>query len=144
MKKSLKKLANKQIALLASVAAFVALVSFAVTFTITSNKATSQTRCAGVCVALREDKAEPDTLTVKKGSFVQFNSADGKTHSLSRGKGGKTHSHSGKFTSGEFKADEAWRVQFKEEGSFFFHDHFNPKINVLVVVYKPGKDYKVE
>lgn len=96
------------------------------------------------CVALTETGAQPDTVTVKKSSFVQFNSADGKTHSLSLGKGGEEHEHTNKkFQSGDFNGDEAWRVQLNDEGSFFFHDHYNPKINILVVVYTPGKDYKI-
>lgn len=93
-------------------------------------------KCNAVCVYL-EDKAEPDTLTVKVGEYVQFNSNDGKKHSLSLGKGGEVHEHNGPFSSGEFKADEAWRVQFKEPGTYYFHDHFDPAINILLVVYDP-------
>lgn len=104
----------------------------------------AETPCQDICVDLREYKADPETLTVTVGSFVQFNSADGKSHDLSLGKGGEEHSHQGKFRSGEFQANEGWRVQFNEEGSFFFHDHLNPKINVLIVVYTPGKEYIIE
>jgi plastocyanin len=100
----------------------------------------SQYACEGTCVALMADKAEPDTLTVKAGEYVQFNSADGKAHSLSLGLGGKEHQHKGPFSSGAFQADEAWRVQFKEPGTYTFHDHLNPNINVLVVVYQEGTD----
>ena len=57
--------------------------------------------------------------------------------------GGEEHVHEGKFSSGEFKADEAWRVQFNDAGTFFFHDHLNPKLNILVVVYTPGANYKI-
>lgn len=105
---------------------------------------TASCRKDDVCVSLAEDKTNPDTIAVPRGSFVQFNSADGKSHSLSLGKGGESHTHNGNFSSGEFKADEAWRVQFNDEGTFFFHDHFNPKINVLIVVYTPGKEYKIQ
>lgn len=123
------------------------IVGFAVVYSISSNdKSTtySKSSCSGTCVSLFEDKASPDTLTVKVGDYVQFNSADGKSHNLSLGKGGEEHGHKGKFYSGEFKADEAWRVQFKEEGTFFFHDHLNPKITILVVVYTPDKEYKIQ
>jgi plastocyanin len=95
------------------------------------------------CVALKSNGADPRELSVPVGSFVQFNSADNKTHNLSLGEGGDEHDHSGPFYSGEFGGDEAWKVQFKEDGSYFFHDHMNPDINVLVVVYTPGKDYKI-
>lgn len=143
MKKT-EKAAKSQLTFIIVVAVIVSVVSFAVAFSVSRSKNSSQARCEGTCVALREDTADPDTISVKVGTYVQFNSADGKTHKLSLGEGGKEHSHKGKFTSGDFKGDEAWRVQFKEEGSFLFHDHFNPKINVLVVVYTPGKEYKIE
>jgi plastocyanin len=120
-------------------------VAFAGSYALSGpDKVVSQTKCDGICVALQADRAEPDTITVQPGDFVQFNSADGKSHSLSVGEGGEEHSHTGSFSSGTFGGDEAWRVQFKEEGSFLFHDHLNPKINVLVVVYTPGKEYKVQ
>lgn len=122
------------------------IVGFAVVYSFSSgsDKNTySQSSCKDTCVALIEDKASPDTIALKVGDYVQFNSADGKSHNLSLGKGGEEHSHKGKFYSGEFKADEAWRVQFKEEGTFFFHDHLNPKITILVVVYTPDKEYKI-
>jgi len=119
--------------------------AFATSYVISnSQKAGAGPVCTGRCVALYADKATPDTLVVTPGEYVQFNSADGKNHSLSVGGGGDEHSHSGSFSSGTFKSDEGWRVQFKEEGSFLFHDHLNPKLNVLVVVYTPGKTYKVE
>lgn len=101
-------------------------------------------QCKDVCVALQADKAMPDMIAIERGKFVQFNSADGKAHSLSLGGGGSDHVHKGSFNSGMFEADEGWRVQFNDEGSFIFHDHLNPKINVLVVVYTPGKDYKIQ
>lgn len=143
MKKFKKAVTNNRITFIAIVAIVTALLTFGITFAL-SGKDNSQTDCKGTCVALRENKADPDTIAVKAGSFVQFNSANGETHSLSVGKGGEEHSHSGSFSSGDFKSDEAWRVQFKKEGTYLFHDHYNPKINVLVVVYTPGKEYKVE
>lgn len=101
-------------------------------------------QCEDLCVSLRDDQAVPATLAIETGSTVQFNSADGEPHSLSLGSGGEEHSHTGTFSSGRFESDEAWRVQFHKEGSYLFHDHFNPKISVLVVVYAPGKDYRIE
>ncbi len=52
-------------------------------------------------------------------------------------------SNMGKFESGDFGANEAWKVQFKDEGTFQFHDHLNPKISVLMVAYIKDKQYKV-
>lgn len=143
--KLVSKLSNVQlvmVALLLSTIMGFALV-YALSGRTTGNDAVAKS-CDGTCIALEKDGAEPATIAVLVGSFVQFNSADGKSHSLSLGGGGDEHSHTGQFSSGTFKADEAWRVQFKDEGTFKFHDHFNPNINVLIIVYTPGKDYRVE
>ncbi len=140
----MKKKLKDQITLIATVAVITAVITFGATLTFGNNQTGAPANCKGECVALGKNKATPDTLAVKVGSYVQFNSADGKTHRLSIGEGGKEHDHKGNFSSGDFKGDEAWRVQFKDKGSFLFHDHYNPKISVSVVVYTPGKEYKVQ
>lgn len=89
-------------------------------------------------VQLQATKATPDTLSIPVGSTVQFDSHDGNEHELALGEGaadGHGHDHTGAYSSGTFGADEGWRVQFKETGTYFFHDHKNPDINILVVVY---------
>ncbi len=51
-----------------------------------------------------------------------------------------THQHDEvDFSSGEFKANESWRVTIKEAGTYFFHDHLNPDLNILVVAYQPAE-----
>lgn len=95
-------------------------------------------------VGLHADHAEPKEILVKVGDLVQFDSKDGKTHNIASGKGndyGKAHEHMGVvgIESGEFGADEGYRVQFKEVGSFFFHDHLSPNITVSVIVYDSTK-----
>ena len=145
--KIIQKITKIRASILFAIFIFFGLASFGTFYALSANNKTSlssQKNCADICVALYEDKALPSTIAVTVGSYVQFNSADGKSHNLSIGQGGLEHEHTGKFYSGEFKADEAWRVQFKEEGSFYFHDHFNPKISILVVVYTQNKQYKVE
>lgn len=97
-----------------------------------------------VCVNLGPDTARPNSLSVKKDDTVRFASNDGKNHSLSLGEGGSKHSHAGKLSSGSIGAHEAWEVRFDKEGSYYFHDHDNPGINVLVVVYTPGKSYRID
>ena len=90
-------------------------------------------------VALQDNKATPDTVTVLVGNTVQFNSADNKKHNMAEGEGsaaGHVHDHESSYQSGDFGAKEAWRVRFKKAGNYFFHDHYNPDINVLVVVYE--------
>lgn len=142
-----KKSAENQKSLLTVVFIITVLLGFGLVYSASnksSNRYSKARNCHATCVQLVTDKALPDTVAVKVGDYVQFNSADGQNHDMSLGKGGQDHDHHGKFESGEFKADEAWRVQFNEEGSFYFHDHLNPKINILVVVYTPGKEYKVQ
>lgn len=90
-------------------------------------------------VDLQADRAIPDALTVPVGKTVQFNSKDGKKHNLSLGLGGEEHEHAGPFHSGEFGANEAWRATFTKAGTYSFHDHNNPKINILIVAYLPNQ-----
>jgi plastocyanin len=97
--------------------------------------------CSDICVELRPGGMMPDELAVKAGSFVQFNSADGKKHNLAEGDGSDSghhnnHDHTGRFASGDFAADEAWRVQFKQRGTYKLHDHYNPNLRILIVVYE--------
>lgn len=137
-----KKLTNNRVAVFITVLIIAGLLSFTASYFVRNNKSTAN--CNGTCVDIYEDKATPDTVAVTAGSYVQFNSKDGKTHDLSLGAGGSEHQHKGKFQSGDFGANEAWRVQFKDEGTFTFHDHLNPKVSILVVVYTKDKQYKVE
>ncbi len=143
--KRVKKLSTLQLLIIGFVVA--GLAGYGTVYALSSmNKdshVVSQSSCEGTCVSLFHDKASPDTIAVTVGSYVQFNSADGKSHSLSLGQGGEDHAHTGKFTSGEFKADEAWRVQFNQEGTFTFHDHHNPDLNVIVIVYAADKQYRL-
>ena len=145
---SLKKLAKNRTTLLLAVLVLAGFLSFSVIYMVSARRSTNKiqriSNCKDTCVDLYQDKASPDTVAVTVGSYVQFNSKDGKTHDLSLGAGGSEHVHTGKFQSGDFGANEGWRVQFNEEGSFVFHDHLNPKISVLVVVYTAGKDYKIQ
>jgi plastocyanin len=103
--------------------------------------------CPGVCVDLKEDQASPDAISVPVGTQVQFNARDDRTRNLGLGKGGHAHhsdhEHIGDFTSGDFGAGEAWKVEFKEVGVYEFHDHYQPDVRITVVVYRPGADYEV-
>ena len=46
------------------------------------------------------------------------------------------HDHTDGFSSGLFGPDEAWKATFQEPGTYFLHDHTNPEVNILVVVYE--------
>lgn len=146
--KRLSKLATWQLLVLTVVVAGLLSFGSAFAFSALHKKGSDGPKKCSVstCVSLYGDKASPDTITVKLHSYVQFNSADSKSHDLSLGGGdsGKHSHNAGSFESGVFKADEAWKVQFNEEGTYSFTDSLNPKVQVLVVVYTPDKQYKVE
>jgi plastocyanin len=109
-----------------------------------SSKNLSAVDCKGTCVYLQKNGMQPNELAIKVGEYVQFNSADGKKHNLAEGDGAQNHAgnhdtdhhdHVGGLVSGEFGADEAWRVQFKKTGTYRLHDHYNPHQTILIVVY---------
>lgn len=150
--KNLRQIFSNTIFQLIVIIVIVGAISFTAVSIMNSKKPILASKnCQGLCVNITKDGIDPDTLTVKVGEFVQFNSADGKQHNLGLGggvDGDKTahdadHEHVGEFTSGDFNADEAWRVQFKTAGTYKFHDHYNPKLNILVVVYAPGGPAKL-
>lgn len=125
---------------------------FAVQAIAARGSSASQSCDVAVCVALTEQGMDPDTITLKKGEFVQFNAADGKTHNLAFGSGadsaahhdsaesGAPHEHAGDTVSGDFESDEAWRAQFNQVGTYRLHDHYNPELEIIVVVYDPASD----
>lgn len=106
------------------------------------------------CIALDAEGKYPQTVAIKAGSTVQFYSADGNAHSLAlaegaHGGGDAAHNNnsghsSGAYESGRIGADEAWQVAFKKDGAFSFRDSEYENIEVNVVVYTPGKDYKIQ
>lgn len=142
-----KKTLSKTFVMLPVLAVLSGLIAFGAVSAFSGSKA-PETNCDGICVALTPEGMKPDELAVKVGEFVQFNSADGKRHNISLGEGaggaedsghaahkGK-HEHTSGYASGDFEADEAWRVQFREPGTYYLHDHYNPKLNILVIVYE--------
>lgn len=149
----LRKVISNQRFFYSGIVVVALLIGFGVSFLLSNdsqnnNTTTQLPACSDTCVNLLGDTASPDTLAVTVGSYVSFNSADGKSHRLTLGGGttshGSAHSNPGSYDSGEFKSDESWRVQFKEEGTYRFSDKFNPKLDIIVVVYTEGKDYKIQ
>lgn len=92
-------------------------------------------------VLLTAKGATPDALVVPVGEYVQMNSADGRVYNIGYGRGDsetKEHEHlGGVLDSGDFGAGEAFKVQIKEPGTFYFHDHYNAKTIVTVVGFVP-------
>ncbi len=132
--------------------------SYTVAHTYASKPAHKQTSCASNCVLITNNGFAKSELAVKVGDFVEFRSADGKSHNLALGEGNEhssstsqpaqtdsdtehSHDHVQGTESGTFGADEAWKVQFKKAGTYIIHDHLNPELNILVIAYQPvGKN----
>lgn len=147
----LPKILSKNTVLLPLIGLLALGVGFVGTSVLSEKSYPKGTGCTGICVALTPQGMEPNELAVKTGDYVQFNSADGKKHNISLGEGaggtedpdhsphaGK-HEHRASLSSGDFAADEAWRIQFKEPGTFELHDHYNPDLNILIIVYEDSK-----
>ncbi len=161
---SAPKSMTKSKMMLLGVAVLVGLASFGVAYAMSQRGGAAKTAttatCKGNCVYLKADGASPDIVTVTAGSFVEFVAADGKSHNIAAVEhdrndkaehtdeadhADKTGGHNDLgYKSGEFAADEAWRVQFKKDGAYTFADKLNPKIHVNVIVYTEGKEYKVQ
>ena len=92
-------------------------------------------------VALHATSSEPSYLLIKTGEYVEFDSKDGKSHNIASGVGNgndEKHDHQqGQVESGEFAPDEGFLAQFNKVGTFYFHDHQNPNINISIGVYDP-------
>ena len=99
-------------------------------------------------VALTEKGANPTDLLIKVGEYVEFDSKDGRVHDIASGAGdgdGEHHDHTANgVESGDFKPDEGYRVQFKEIGSYYFHDHLNPTLTISIGVYQPNASTTVK
>lgn len=116
-----------------------------------SRRAISATKMAAIAtsteagihhVALTSKGASPADLLIKVGEYVEFDSKDGAIHDIASGAGngdGENHAHDAAgLESGDFKADEGYKVQFKKIGSYFFHDHLHPTSTISIAVYDPG------
>lgn len=145
---SLTKDAKRTNSLIIGVVTVIALIGFGGGLVLSSRNNDSargpvQTQCDGTCVALYSGRSDPEVITITSGSFVQFNVADGKKHSLSIGEDSGHHTEKEQFSSGDFEGKEAWRVQFKKDGAYQFSDKYFPETKINVVVYTEGKDYKI-
>lgn len=147
MRIKLPKILTKNVVLLPLIGLVAIGVGFASVSALNKSYPTGK-GCTGICVMLSPSGMEPNELAVRAGEYVQFNSADGKKHNISLGEGaggaedqdhsphGGKHEHAAGLSSGDIAPDEAWRVQFKEPGTYSLHDHYDPKLNILVVVYE--------
>ncbi len=119
-----------------------------------NNKTSFKTVCdeGTVCVDLFEAGSSPSEIAVEVGKSVQFNAKGSSStvyHLATKDEQGSLHHDHGStekehISSGDFSGDEAWKVEFKETGSFQFVDEYNPAIEILVVVYDPNTKNTIE
>ena len=113
-------------------------------------------------VALKKSQEAPIDLLIDVGDYVQFNSKDGGEHQIIQGSPSVEHGHdalsdathgeehstsASPLDSGIIKADEGYIVQFKNVGKYEFHDNYNHRYAITVIVYDKGKkieDTKIE
>ncbi len=104
-----------------------------------------QSRCdASACISLSKQSSQPGVITVTSGSYVKFNSGDGQKHNVALIHSGIQHEDENRYESGDFGADEAWKVQFKKDGTYTFEDKYNENAEISVIVYTPGKKYEIK
>lgn len=135
-------------------------ISGLLAFALTRYYASRPTVSAGdTQISLLSDRAQPDAVAIERGKAVVFNTKDNKIHNIGQGSGkdksapqngaqnkeqsqapSGSHEHTaGGKESGPFGKGQAYRVVFDKVGTYDFHDHLNPKIQITVVVYEPDK-----
>jgi plastocyanin len=143
----LKKYLQKPTLLIVAIIVVMGLAGFGIAFGLSQkNNKTAASACpqGETCISLLGKTASPDVITIQPGTFVRFNSADGGKHSIALEHAAAQHNDDSEYHSGEFAKDEAWRVQFKKDGTYTFRDELNPDVKINVIVYTEGKDYKVQ
>lgn len=142
-----RKSTSKNIVFLPAIGIFAVIIGFVGVQAMANSHLPKTKKCQNVCVSLTTTGMSPNELAVKIGEFVQFNSADDQMHNISMGRGedgskgqnheahNAPHEHIGDYSSGDFGADEAWRVQFKKAGTYHLHDHYHPNLQIVIVVY---------
>lgn len=120
-------------------------IGFSGSYAFAQHKNSKGTNCPGYCVSLSgNNKPDPEVLTIPTGSYVQFNAVDGAHHNIALEHSAVQHDDPSKYESGDFAADEAYKIQFKHDGAYTFRDTYNPDVHINVVAYTPGKNYSVE
>lgn len=139
---------KQKLSLLLLAAAFVGIGAGLALFTNRSTVITAVQCPASVCAEVNASGINPDVITLEVGKKVQFSVVGDTMHNLALGKGEQTHGdghgrgdgshdHNGSFSSGDFGAGEAWQATFSEPGTYHLHDHYDPSLQVTVVVYQP-------
>lgn len=86
-------------------------------------------------VGLDKNKKEPISLEVKLNEYVQFDSEDGQQHQIVQAGDGE-HGSDAIGGSEPFGGEEGYRMQFKDIGTYYLQDKFNPELKINVIVKK--------
>jgi plastocyanin len=133
------KFSSKQIILFVSVL----LVSVGLGFLIIHLSAPKVRNDGSHTVELRSNGAVPTAIAIVKGSYVEFDTKDGRSHNIYEG-GGHSHSDNSAASSagpesGVFGPGSGYRVTFSQIGTYQFRDHLHDNIAVTVIVYETKK-----
>lgn len=134
------KLARKQIALMVAILVLAAGIGFAITYF--TSPARHVKNDGSHIVNLTATGADPDAIAIVRGSYVEFDAKDGRSHNIGEGSAHPEHTSTSvksAHDSGIFGPGYGYRVSFREVGTYQFFDHLNPKVKVTVIVYEPAK-----
>jgi plastocyanin len=88
-------------------------------------------------IALTAEKAEPSTMIIKTGDIVQFTVKDGQVRRIGQGSA-EAGLHEQLLEGIQSEAfNDQYRVEFKEPGTYSFHDHINPALTITIIVFDP-------
>ena len=135
----MSKFSRKQIILFASIL----VVSAGLGFVIIHLTAPKVRNDGTHTVELGANGAVPTAIAIVKGSYVEFDTKDGRSHNIYEG-GGHNHSDNSAASSagpesGVFGPGSGYRVTFSQLGTYQFRDHLHDNIAVTVIVYEPKK-----
>ena len=135
---------KRQLIIIASIVLTVSFIGAAVIKRLGVSSLLSGYSCPSeACVRLSRQSAQPDVLTIRSGSFVKFSNSEGERHNITLDHSSVQHLDPERYESGDFSGKEAWNVQFKKDGAFTFGDKYNKNIHINIIVYTPGKKYKI-
>ena len=104
---------------------------------------------ADFVIVLKDGKATPSAITAKVGQSVEFATKDFQQHDIGQGSGdedistgaavpGHTHNHvAGGIESGVFGRGQSYRLVLSKAGTYAFHDHLHPSIDITIIAYQP-------
>lgn len=83
-------------------------------------------------IFLSQNKAEPETVTVRRGDQIAFIILDDSIHHVAEE---RTEERRGaRLSSGDLRAGESYTLSFGASGTYYFYDRMNPEIHVTIVV----------